>query len=103
MTALRTAAFPTLHDVLIPRAAGERVLRNLLLAIIGSGLLWLSAKIQIPFWPVPMTMQPFVVLALGLALGWKRAGLAGALYLAEGAAGLPVFTDAHHNLLRILK
>ena len=62
-------------------------------AIAGSLLLWASAKIKVPFWPVPMTMQPFVVLALGLALGWRRAGLAVALYLAEGAAGLPVFTD----------
>ncbi len=63
------------------------------LAIAGSLLLWASAKVKVPFWPVPMTMQPFVVLALGLALGWCRAGLAVALYLAEGAAGLPVFTD----------
>ena len=62
-------------------------------AIAGSLLLWASAKVKVPFWPVPMTMQPFVVLALGLALGWRRAGLAVALYLAEGAVGLPVFTD----------
>jgi biotin transport system substrate-specific component len=71
----------------------QSVLATLGFAIAGSLLLWASAKIKVPFWPVPMTMQPFVVLALGLALGWKRAGLAVTLYLAEGAAGLPVFTD----------
>lgn len=64
------------------------------IAVAGSLLLWASAKIKVPFWPVPMTMQPFVILALGLALGWRRAELAVALYLAEGAAGLPVFTDS---------
>jgi biotin transport system substrate-specific component len=91
MTALRTTAFPTLHDVLIPRAAGDRVLRNVLLAIIGSGALWLSAKIQVPFWPVPMTMQTFVVLVIGIAYGWKLGAATVLLYLAEGALGLPVF------------
>ena len=61
------------------------------LAFAGSLLLTLSAKIQIPFWPVPMTMQTFVVLVLGAAYG-PRLGMATMLlYLAEGALGLPVF------------
>jgi biotin transport system substrate-specific component len=76
-----------------PKSAWQTLLVTLAFAITGSLLLWASAKVKVPFWPVPMTMQPFVVLALGLALGWQRAGLAVALYLAEGAAGLPVFTD----------
>ncbi len=64
----------------------------MVLAVIGGSLaLWASAKVQVPFWPVPMTMQTFVVVALGMLLG-ARAGVAAvALYLAQGAMGLPVF------------
>lgn len=54
-------------------------------------LLALSAKIAVPFYPVPITMQTFVVIGLGLALGPVRGLAAIALYLAEGAAGFPVF------------
>jgi biotin transport system substrate-specific component len=61
------------------------------LVVAGSLLLTLSAKIQIPFWPVPMTMQPYVVLVLGMALGPRLGAAAVALYLLQGALGLPVF------------
>lgn len=91
MNMLHTVPFPTLLDALLPRAGGERALRNLLLALAGSGLLWLSAKLQIPFWPVPMTMQTFVVLVIGVAFGWKLGTATVMLYLIEGALGLPVF------------
>lgn len=66
-------------------------LRNVVLAVVGTMLLTLSAKIQIPFYPVPMTMQTFVVLGLGMAYGWRLGGATMLLYLGEGAAGLPVF------------
>lgn len=63
-----------------------------MLAVLGSMALWISAKISIPFWPVPLTMQTFVVLMIGMAFG-SRLGMATVLlYLAEGAAGLPVFS-----------
>ena len=78
-------------DALWPARGASRIVRAALLAVLGSALLTLSAKIQVPFYPVPMTMQTFVVLLIGLAFG-TRLGLATvALYLAEGAAGLPVF------------
>ena len=51
----------------------------------------ISAKIKIPFWPVPMTMQTFVVLLLGVLYGWKLGLFTVSLYLLEGIAGLPVF------------
>ncbi|ESZ29408.1 biotin transporter BioY [Mesorhizobium sp. L2C066B000] len=54
-------------------------------------LLALSAKVAVPFHPVPITMQTFVVIGLGLALGPARGVAAVSLYLAEGAAGFPVF------------
>jgi len=68
-----------------------RTARAAILALAGTALLTLSAKIQIPFWPVPMTMQTFVVLVLGMAYGWKLGAATMLLYLAEGAIGLPVF------------
>jgi len=55
--------------------------------------LWASAKISIPFYPVPMTMQTFVVLVIGMSFGWKLGGATVLLYLTEGALGLPVFSD----------
>ena len=54
-------------------------------------LLAVSSKIQVPFWPVPMTMQTFVVLVIAMAYGWKLALLTLIAYLIEGALGLPVF------------
>ena len=57
----------------------------------GTILLAVSAKIKIPFWPVPMTMQTFVVLLLGIIYGWKLGLFTVSLYLLEGIAGLPVF------------
>lgn len=63
----------------------------LLLAISGSVCLALCARIQVPMWPVPMTMQSFGVMALGLALGARMGVAAVSLYLVQGALGLPVF------------
>ncbi|HEV2505761.1 MAG TPA: biotin transporter BioY [Mesorhizobium sp.] len=79
-------------STLLQRFAGETsLLQKAAVVFAGSLLLWASAKVQIPFYPVPLTMQTFAVLAIGAALGW-RLGLATVLlYLAEGAAGLPVF------------
>lgn len=68
--------------------------QNLLLVLGGSLALWVSAKIQIPFYPVPVTMQTFVLLTLAMALGARLAAAMVALYLLEGALGLPVFAGA---------
>ena len=67
------------------------LVKNLLLVILGTMLLTISAKVKIPFWPVPMTMQTFVVLLLGVLYGWKLGLLTISLYLFEGIVGLPVF------------
>ena len=69
----------------------QKVLKYLLITFFGSILLTISAKIQIPFYPVPMTMQTFMVLFIGIAFGWKLGLATVLLYLAEGAIGLPVF------------
>jgi len=69
----------------------KRIGRTVLLAVVGSLLLWATAKVQVPFYPVPMTMQPFAVLVIGMAYGWRLGAATILLYLAEGAMGLPVF------------
>ncbi|MCB0055649.1 MAG: biotin transporter BioY [Caldilineaceae bacterium] len=86
----------TTHPTLLATiAGGERsVPRSVLLALAGTALLWASAKVQIPFYPVPMTMQTFVVLFLGFALGARLGAATVLLYLAEGALGLPVFAGS---------
>jgi biotin transport system substrate-specific component len=88
-----STTFPqqTLIGAVWPEGSLARPLRLALLALAGTALLTVSAKIQIPFWPVPMTMQTFAVLAIGMAYGWRLGGATVLLYLAEGAAGLPVF------------
>ncbi len=59
--------------------------------VIGVCLLTLSAKLQVPFWPVPMTMQTLVVLMLGMAYGPRLGAGTVLAYLLVGALGLPVF------------
>ncbi|MEI5682638.1 biotin transporter BioY [Mesorhizobium sp. CCNWLW179-1] len=63
--------------------------------VVGSLLLTLSAKVQVPFYPVPMSMQSFVAIGLGLAFGSRLGAAAVFAYLLQGAAGLPVFASAH--------
>jgi len=67
------------------------ILRGSVLSILGTLLLIIAAKVQVPFWPVPLTMGTLVVLGLGMAYGWRLAGATMLLYMAEGAMGLPVF------------
>jgi biotin transport system substrate-specific component len=88
---MQTAARPTLIEALLPAARVPAWARNALLAVGGSLLLTLSAKINVPFYPVPLSMQTFAVLAIGAAFGWRLGTATVLLYLAEGAAGLPVF------------
>jgi biotin transport system substrate-specific component len=68
-----------------------RATKIIIITILGSLLLAISAKIKIPFYPVPMTMQTFVVLLIGIMLGTKIGLLTVTLYLLEGIFGLPVF------------
>ena len=71
-----------------------KLIKSLVVVILGSIALTISAKIKIPFYPVPMTMQTFVVLFLGISLGHKIALATIGLYLIEGIAGLPVFSNS---------
>ena len=72
----------------------SKLFKSLVVVVLGSIALTISAKIKIPFYPVPMTMQTFVVLFLGISLGHKIALATIGLYLIEGIAGLPVFSNS---------
>ena len=69
----------------------NKILKITFLTLIGSILIALSAKVKIPFYPVPMTMQTFTVILIGAIYGWKLGLSTVMLYLIEGALGLPVF------------
>ena len=71
-----------------------KIIKLTLITIVGTALITLSAKIKIPFYPVPMTMQTFVVLFIGMSLGSKVGSATVALYLLEGIFGLPVFANS---------
>jgi|TARA_B100001093_G_scaffold208047_1_gene199906 biotin transport system substrate-specific component len=79
---------------LIKQNTQSKILKLLLIVFFGSLILAISAKIKIPFYPVPMTMQTFVVLFLGISFGYKIALATVTLYLFEGIIGLPVFSNS---------
>ena len=71
--------------------SNQKIIKYLLTIFLGSLLLTISAKIKIPFYPVPMTMQTFVVVLMGVTFGWKIGVATISLYLFEGIIGFPVF------------
>ncbi len=73
------------------RSNSHAAIRDALVVLVATLALALSAKISVPFYPVPMTLQTFAVIGLGFALEPWRAAAAVLAYLAGGAAGLPVF------------
>ncbi|SHI90336.1 biotin transporter BioY [Wenxinia saemankumensis] len=90
------------RDVLIDRIGGTgegaALLRKVVLVALGVAFMAAAAKIRVPMWPVPITMQTFAVLSLGAAYG-ARMGLATLIaYLALGAAGVPLFTGSEAGL-----
>ena len=72
----------------------EKIIRLTLITIVGTILITISAKVKIPFYPVPMTMQTFVILFIGVTLGYKIGLATVMLYLIEGIFGLPVFANS---------
>ena len=72
----------------------NKVIKNVIIVFLGTVLLTISAKVKIPFYPVPMTMQTFVVIFLGMCFGYKLGLATVALYLIEGIVGIPVFSNS---------
>ena len=79
---------------LIKQNTQSQIIKSLFIIFLGSVCLTISAKIKIPFYPVPMTMQTFVVISLGIAFGSKIGLATVILYLFEGICGLPVFSNS---------
>tara|TARA_X000001036_G_C20389562_1_gene688124 strand:+ start:204 stop:755 length:552 start_codon:yes stop_codon:yes gene_type:complete len=77
---------------LIKQNTHTKIIKSLFVIFLGSIILTISAKIKIPFYPVPMTMQTFIVLFLGISFGYKIAIATVGLYLIEGLVGFPVFS-----------
>jgi len=71
----------------------QKLLKSLIIIFLGSIALTISSKLKIPFYPVPMTMQTFVVLFFGISFGYKIGLATVSLYLFEGIIGLPVFSN----------
>ena len=72
----------------------NKIIKLTLITIVGSIIITISAKIKIPFYPVPMTMQTFVILLIGITLGYRMGLATVALYLFEGIIGMPVFASS---------
>ena len=79
---------------LIKQNTHTQIIKSVIVIFFGSVMLAISAKIKIPFYPVPMTMQTFMVLFLGVCFGYKIAISTVGLYLIEGVLGLPVFSNS---------
>ena len=62
-----------------------------LMVLAGVALITASAKVTVPFWPVPMTLQTMSIMAIAIAIGPRMALATMLAYLAAGAVGLPVF------------
>lgn len=84
----------TLLGILQPKGDVAKLASNLATVVLGTLLITLCAKINVPVWPVPVTLQGFAVAALAAAFGLRIGVATVALYLIEGAAGLPVFAGA---------
>ncbi len=82
---------PALAPSLLPQDRALRIAGLVLLAIAGSLVMWVSAKIKVPFYPVPMTLQTLALFGIAAAFGMRLGVATMALYLIEGALGLPVF------------
>tara|TARA_B100001540_G_C15767455_1_gene624659 strand:+ start:451 stop:1002 length:552 start_codon:yes stop_codon:yes gene_type:complete len=79
---------------LIKLNLNNKLIKFFFVIILGSIALTISAKIKIPFYPVPMTMQTFVVMFIGISFGYKIGLATISLYLLEGIIGLPVFSNS---------
>ena len=87
---------------LIKQNTQSKIIKSMIIIFFGSIILAISAKIKIPFYPVPMTMQTFVVLLLGISFGYRIALATVSLYLLEGILGLPVFSNSPEKVVGLV-
>lgn len=75
----------------LPQDRNARLVVQVLLVLVGTALLALAAKITVPFWPVPMTLQTLAVFLISAVYGRNLAVATLLAYLVQGAIGMPVF------------
>ncbi|MEQ1768782.1 MAG: biotin transporter BioY [Devosia sp.] len=81
----------TLLGAYQPKAASAQLLANVVIVLLGTALITLAAKTNVPTWPVAVTLQSLAVAFLAAAFGWRIGVATVVAYLVEGAVGLPVF------------
>ncbi|MGI1663385.1 biotin transporter BioY [Palleronia sp. KMU-117] len=81
-----------LTEIFGPSEGAARLVKQMVLVALGVAALAIAAKIRVPMWPVPITMQTFAVLTIGAAYGARLGGVTLLAYLALGALGMNVFT-----------
>jgi biotin transport system substrate-specific component len=87
-TSTNAALAPTLWPF-----AGNRTAQDVVLVLAGTALIAVAAKIKVPFFPVPMTLQTLAIMLIAATYGFRLGTLTVLAYLAEGIVGLPVFTN----------
>jgi biotin transport system substrate-specific component len=84
----------TLLGTFVPKSDATRLVSTIATVVLGTLFITLCSKINVPTWPVPVTLQTFSVAALAAAFGWRVGAATLALYILEGLSGLPVFAGA---------
>ena len=88
----------TLANTLWPQTQSSNLVRNIVLAVVGSLVVAGAAQVTIPMWPVPMTLQTLAVLGIGAAYGARLGAATLLLYAVEGAVGLPFFAGGKSGI-----
>ena len=88
----------TLANTLWPQTQSSNLVRNIVLAVVGSLVVAGAAQVTIPMWPVPMTLQTLAVLGIGAAYGARLGAATLLLYAIEGAVGLPFFAGGKSGI-----
>ena len=97
--------YPSLFETLVLDKAeknSQKIFRSGIFTLAGSALIALCAQVSVHFYPVPVTMQTFAVILIGLTYGWRLGGITVALYLVEGAVGLPVFAGGKGGMIVLM-
>lgn len=81
----------TLLGIFQPKGDAAKLAANLATVVLGTLFITICAKINVPVWPVPVTLQGFAIATLAAAFGLRIGVATVALYLLQGAMGLPVF------------
>ena len=101
----RMLTYPSLFEILVLDKAENHPHKFFsygILSLAGSALIAICAQVSVPFYPVPVTMHTFAVILIGLTYGWRLGGITLALYLVEGAIGLPVFAGGKGGMIVLM-